>query len=169
MLDFIPKILTGLFGSSANGKGVVGEISDAVDRWLPSDATKQKQSIENQKAGDDSQKNAYSLVLPSHDSWFDIFVDGLNRLPRPLLTLWLIGVLYNWWPTPNLELVHPIILNIMWTIITFWFGSRIVMKDVPAAIAVYNSIKKRRKQKVKVEKQVEEAMDDVIEDNDYDG
>ncbi len=167
MLSFLGNLLPALFGSSSNGKGLIGSASDAIDKWIPSDSTKQKQNLENQKAGDESQKNAYSLVLPTHDSWFDILVDGLNRLPRPVLTFWAIGVLCGYWSGPNFELIHPFMLNVIWTIITFWFGARVVMKDIPAAIAVYNEMKSKKKKAKIVEKKVERVMDEIIED-DYD-
>ncbi len=164
-LTSIPSLL---FGSTTNGKGVVGSISDVVNEWMPSQTSKNKQSIEDLKAGDASQAAAYGLVLKSHDSWFDILVDGLNRLPRPMLTLWVFGILANWWNAPDLTNVHPMLLNIVWTIITFWFGSRVVLKDMPSAIMAYREMKLTLGKKKVADREFKKAVDSVIEDNDYD-
>lgn len=140
-LSWISSGLSMLFGSSSNGRGAVGAISDTVDRWNPSAQTKQKNSIEDLKAGDESQNSARAMVIPHHDSWFDVLVDGMNRSVRPFITYWVMGVLFKWWEAPNTETIDPIILNIMWTVITFWFGSRVIFKDVPNAVAKFSEMK----------------------------
>lgn len=137
--------LTTLFGSSSNGKGVVGQVSDAVDRWIPSDATLHEQSIEDQQAGDASQESAREMVIPHHDSWFDILVDGLSRLVRPVITYWIIGGLFGWWKMDIPGDVHPVMWNIIWTVITFWFGSRMLFKDVPAIFKMYKQATTKKK------------------------
>lgn len=129
-MSWFTKLTGALFGSS--DKGIVTEVSDAVDKWIPSETTKHAMGIEDLKAGDDSQASARAMQQPSHDSWFDIFVDGLNRLPRPLFTFWVFGILSGIIVPPNLQL-NPILWNIVWTIITFWFGQRVLFKDLPAA------------------------------------
>jgi hypothetical protein len=140
-MGWLVKGLTMLFGSSSNGKGVVGQVSDAVDRWSPSAQTQHENSIEDLQAGDASQASARSMVLVHHDSWFDIFIDGMNRSVRPVITFWVVGVLIGWWEAPRTDTIDPIVLNIMWTVITFWFGSRVVFKDVPNAIAAFKAIR----------------------------
>ena len=135
-----------LFGAG-NGKGVVGEVSDAVDKWSPSPTTKHAMATENaalsiadQQAGDASQNSARAMTQVAHDSWFDVAVDGLSRLVRPILTYWVIGGLVGLWPLPTLCNVDPIMMNIVWTVITFWFGSRTVFKDLPAAYVLVRKI-----------------------------
>jgi len=90
---------------------------------------------------DASQDSARKMVIPHHDSWFDILVDGMNRSVRPFITYWVLGVLFGWWEAPKTDTIDPIMLNIIWTVITFWFGSRVVFKDVPKAIAAFTAIK----------------------------
>lgn len=121
-----------LFGSD---KGIVEQVSDTIDKWAPSEVTKHKMSIEDLKAGDDSQASARAMVMTSHNSWFDILIDGISRLPRPVITTWAIGMLFGWIPEPiHLQTLNPITLNIIWTVITFWFGSRVLLKDIPSVI-----------------------------------
>jgi len=135
------NIFKALFGSSSNGKGIVTQVSDAVDRWIPSNETKHNQSIEDLKAGDESQKSAREMVLVSHDSWLDIFVDACNRLVRPGITLWVVGGLIGWWDLPRTGDIDPTMMNIIWTVITFWFGSRVMFKDLPNALKLYKNLK----------------------------
>jgi hypothetical protein len=116
-------------------KGIIEEVSDVADKWIPSDTTKHKMSIEDLQAGDASQAAAQKMVLTSHNSWFDILVDGLNRLPRPLITGWVVAMLFGWVAEPaHLQVMSPMTLNIIWTVITFWFGSRVLFKDIPSLI-----------------------------------
>lgn len=128
-MNVFTKIGKVLFGSS--DKGIVTEVSDAVDKWVPSETTKHKMSIEDLQAGDASQESARSMVIASHSTWFDALVDGLNRMVRPAFTLWAFGVLVGWWPPPAKGQLDPMTWNIIWTIITFWFGSRMLFKDIP--------------------------------------
>lgn len=113
-------------------KGIVGQVADTVDRFFPSDTTLHKMSLEDQTAGDASQDSARKLTFVSHDSWLDIGVDAFNRMVRPVFTYWGFALLMGWVDPPqHLLTMNPIVLNILWTIITFWFGSRIIVKDIP--------------------------------------
>jgi hypothetical protein len=141
VFKLIGKGVSALFGSSDNGKGIVGEISDTVDRWSPSAQTLQENSIEDLKAGDASQESARGMKQVNHESWVDIFVDAMNRLPRPLIGGWVICILFGWVEPTHLESLSPLTMNIVWTVVTFWFGSRVVFKDIPKAIAAYKRFK----------------------------
>ena len=144
------KWITALFGGN---KGVVESISDTVDKWNPSDTTLHKQSIEDQTAGDSSQASARGLKLNSGSTWFDSFVDGLNRLVRPVMTFWVFGILTGMLGIPaHLADIPPMLWNIIWTIVTFWFGSRMIFKDAPKMLLWF----KERKEK-NVRKKYEEV------------
>jgi hypothetical protein len=71
-------------------------------------------------------------------TWWDSFVDGLNRLPRPMITFGLISVFLWAFYDPAgfvgymsaMEVV-PDELWIMWlSILAFWFGGRLVSQDL---------------------------------------
>lgn len=125
-----------LFGNSSNGKGVVQTAVDTYERFDPSAVKLHEMSLEDQTAGDASQDSARKMIVaPSHDSWFDILIDGLNRSVRPGFTLWAFGTLVGWWDTTaHWNEIPPMVWNIIWTIITFWFGSRILFKDLPSLV-----------------------------------
>lgn len=128
MWTWAKKLFTG-------NKGIIEEVSDVADKWVPSETTKHKMSIEDLQAGDESQDSARKMELATHNSWFDIAVDGMNRLPRPLITGWVVAMLFGWVDEPaHLQGKSPMTLNIIWTVITFWFGSRVLFKDIPSVI-----------------------------------
>jgi hypothetical protein len=71
-------------------------------------------------------------------TWWDSFVDGLNRLPRPVITFSIIGI-FVWAfhdPAGFVEYMSamefiPDELWLMWlTIVAFWFGGRLVSQDL---------------------------------------
>lgn len=71
-------------------------------------------------------------------TWWDSLVDGLNRLPRPLITFGVIGLFVwaGWDPVTFTETMEALgfvpdeLWIILLTIITFWFGSRLVAQDL---------------------------------------
>ena len=78
---------------------------------------------------------AREMALPSsHGSRFDILVDGFSRLVRPGVTLWLLGGFTGWWNLPKPGVVEPYWENVFMIVLTFWFGGRAILKDLPAAI-----------------------------------
>lgn len=136
-MSWLSKAVGKLFGG---GKGIIEQVSDVADKWKPSPVTQHKMAVEDaglaivdQQAGDASQNSARAIVLPTHETWFDSFVDGISRLVRPVVTYWIVGGLAGFWALPKLGEVDPVMMNIVWTIITFWFGSRTLFKDLPTA------------------------------------
>jgi len=136
--SIIVKGIAGLFGSSSNGKGTIQQVSDVADRWIPSETSKHEMSVEDVKAGDESQAAAQRLIpAASHESWLDILIDAWSRAQRPAYSTWALGLLCGWWEGPRLESIDPLTLNIIWTIVGFWFGTRLIFKDIPNAIAAF--------------------------------
>jgi len=139
-MGWLSKVWKGLFGSS--DKGAIEQIGSIADNYLPGEVTKHKMSIEDMQAGDASQESARNMQLPTHDTWFDVAVDGINRLPRPIITFWVISMLFGWVSPPMYFAMYPpLVLNIIWTVIGFWFGSRMIIKDIPAAFKLIKSLR----------------------------
>lgn len=143
----IGAVVGGLFGGNNKG-GVVGAVNDTVERWKPSKVKRHEMAIENQTAGDDSQADARAMKLhrTDHDnvviSFYNAVIDGLNRLVRPVFTFWVFGLLVGILEPPATWVTWPPMLwNIVWTIVTFWFGSRLLFKDVPAMYKWYKNMK----------------------------
>lgn len=134
-MSWLSKAFSAVFGSSDNGKSIAETAVDTYERFNPSEVKVHEMSIEDLQAGDASQNNAREMEIPHHESWFDIFVDGVNRSVRPTMTVWAMGMLFGWWDTSNhWDDIPPMAWNIIWTIVTFWFGARVVFKDLPNAI-----------------------------------
>ena len=140
--SFVGKLFTG-------EKGFIEQTSDVVDKWHPSKTTIHKMSMEDLKAGDNSQDSARKMVLVTHDSWLDIIIDAWARLPRPAFATWAFGLLVGWWEQPvHINTLNPLLLNIIWTVVTFYFGARVIVKDIPAAVALtMNAVRKYKDSK----------------------
>lgn len=94
----------------------------------------------------------------NRDSWFDILIDGLNRLPRPALAMGTIGLFVYSMADPigfadrmqGLQLVPDQLWWLLGAIVSFYFGARELhyFRDKRPSIAVEDLIsvtKKREK------------------------
>lgn len=127
----------GVFGGSSSGKSMVETTAEIADNYMPGEVTKHKMEIEEVKVGYDSQKSAreWEYTGSENSGIFNQLIDGLNRLPRPLFALWAFGILSGLIDTPaSIAALNPVVANIIWTIIGFYFGIRTVSQDLPKAI-----------------------------------
>ena len=123
-----------LFGVGT-GTNVVKEVADIVSDYKPGTVTQHKMDVESIKVEDASQDSARKWDATTMDDMFNRIVNGLNRLPRPLFALWSFGVLVGFFPVPAVLSTAPtIVLNIIWTVIGFYFGIRTVSQDIPSMI-----------------------------------
>ena len=134
-MNFFKAVGGFLFGGSSD-KGIVEQAADAVERFAPGVVKQHEMSIEDLKAGDESQKNAQQLILPAHDTIFDVAVDGITRLIRPAISFWAIGVLFGWINTDHLQTIDPMAWNLIITVVGFYMGFRAITKDFPSLIQV---------------------------------
>lgn len=130
---------------SSDGKGVVAQVNDTVERWNPSEVKKHEMGLDNIKAEDASQDSARKYE-PSRSAMtgvpvvdiFNTIVDCANRLPRPALALWALCILFGVVPEPaHLAFLSQFTLNIIWTVIGFFFGIRTISQDVPKVITMF--------------------------------
>ena len=70
-------------------------------------------------------------------------IDLFNRLIRPFVTMWLIGGFSGWWILPDTQSIDPVWFQIFMIVITFWFGGRVLLKDLPAAVGAILKMKRR--------------------------
>ena len=132
--------LARLFGFGGN-TNIVKQVTDVVDNYKPGQVTKHKMDVETTKVEDASQDSARKFDAPVMDDIFNRIVNGLNRLPRPLFALWSFGVLVGIFPIPAVLHTAPaLVLNIIWTVIGFYFGIRTVSQDLPGLI---NSLRRK--------------------------
>lgn len=115
------SVLAGLF-TGKTVETVVGMADDAV-------FTQQEKAVIDAKFVADTVANTS--------------IDLFNRLIRPFVTMWLIGGFSGWWRLPDTQSIDPVWFQIFMIVITFWFGGRVLLKDLPAAVG---AILKMRKQ-----------------------
>lgn len=79
--------------------------------------------------------SARSFAAPSDNPGaINQIVDATNRLIRPGVTIWLVGGFVGWWPLPVPGSIDPYWQNVFMLVLTFWFGGRAILKDLPQAI-----------------------------------
>lgn len=139
----IKGAMAGLFGGSTSGKSPIETVADIADNYKPGQVTQHNMEVESVKVGDESQKEARTFLPKKEgDSWFDTLVDGVNRLPRPLFAFWAFGELAGLIAPPqHLNTLNPVVLNIIWTVIGFYFGIRTITQDLPKLIESWKSMK----------------------------
>jgi len=126
-MGILSSILT--FFTGGSGGKVLEKGADLADKAFHTE--QEKTETDQQDLAD-----ARAMQMPTHGSWFDVLVDGLARIVRPGVTLWIIGGFIGWWPLPNTDQISDYWENTFWLILTFWFGGRAILKDLPAAIAL---------------------------------
>ena len=138
-MSFFTKVL-GLFGVGTNGTNVIKQVTDVVDNYKPGKVTTHNMDIETTKVEDASQDSARKFDAPAMDDTFNGIVNGLNRLPRPLFALWSFGVLVGLFPIPSVLATAPaLVLNIIWTVVGFFFGIRTISNDLPNLVKAFKS------------------------------
>jgi len=118
-----------------------GEVADIVERWNPGDEKKAQIEAELSAVINNATESARSMALASHNTWFDVLVDGIARLIRPTITIWVTGGMMGVWRLPDISLVPPFYQQVFWTILTFWFGGRALLKDLPKAVMYTRGLK----------------------------
>lgn len=121
-----------LFG--AGGGKTVEKTVDIVDKAFYTD---QEKATDRASIIDVDQKDLASARAMQGTSWgtkFDIVIDGWSRVIRPAFTTWLFGGFAGWWNFPQSDSISPEWVNVGYIVLTFWFGGRAILKDLPEAI-----------------------------------
>jgi hypothetical protein len=129
-MSFFSKLSGWFFG----GGKTVEKVVDIADKAI--DTAQERGERDSQDL-----ESARAMQMFSHGTLFDVFVDGMSRLVRPGVTLWLVGGFIGWWPLPRTETVSEYWQNVFLLVITFWFGGRAILKDLPSAIRSMRGLK----------------------------
>ena len=126
MLPMIAPILNGI---SSLWSSIVGNRAEKNQQ-------KHQEQIAAYNSRDVVIKQFAAEFMSPGSGFFDSMINGLNRLPRPFITFALIGLLV-WVPLyPQealirlevLTLMPPWIENLIYIVVSFWFGGRITHK-----------------------------------------
>lgn len=118
-----------LTGGSKTAEKVVEMADDAVFT---------KQEAATQDSSDTTSARADQGV--SHNTWLDVIVDGWSRLVRPGFATWAFGELVGWWNVKTGE-ISADKFQLIIIIVTFYFGARVLLKDLPSIVKAFRSIK----------------------------
>jgi len=133
----IGRALSWLFGSSVSD--TVRAAGEAVDSVTTSD---------QERMSEQRQENASARQFGApgtHGTGFDVVIDGLNRLPRPVIIFYVFGGIVGAWPLADLRAVDPLWLVAGASIMGFLFGGRLLTKDLPGALLqVIGALAKRK-------------------------
>ena len=123
-------------GAAKAGLGVANGIADIVERWKPGDAKNVEFTKELTTLVNDSYDSArkHDSPMKSGIPILDGLVNGVNRLIRPWVTITVIGSLFGYWELPPPQNIPPEYWVMVQVILGFWFGGRLVTKDIPAAL-----------------------------------
>ena len=121
-----------VFLGDSGGSSVTGSIASTVGKVAESNieaGTEQAQAQASENA------NVRAFAAPGvHNSVFDVLVDAANRLIRPVVTTYTFGGIVGWWHLPDLAGVDQRWLYAGSVMLTFWFGGRLLTKDLPSAV-----------------------------------
>lgn len=110
------------------GGGGAEKIADVADKAFH---TEQERAQEDAVDLQDARQFA---GVSNGPGLFNNLVDAASRLVRPGVTLWLVGGFVGWWTLPRIETISEYWQNVFMIVLTFWFGGRAILKDLPAAI-----------------------------------
>lgn len=116
-------------GAGSAVTAMTNAATGVVEALTPSATLSMELDAERQTSAMTEHQAEFSLTA---STWFDSFVNGLNRLPRPLLTLGTIGLFIYAMADPagfslrmnGLDLVPEPLWWLMGAIVSFYFGAR---------------------------------------------
>ena len=131
-MGFLSKIA----GWFTGGGKTVERVTDLADEAFHTD---------QEKAEQDSKDTADARAMTTHSygTWWDVFIDGWNRAIRPGVTTWLVGGWAGWWKLPSPDTIDPFWAQTTLLVLTFWFGGRALLKDLPSAISAIMAVRRR--------------------------
>lgn len=141
----------GIFSGIASALGVgtgqavvqtANGVADIVERWAPSEEKKVEMQLELNKLVESARSyDPRSAATGKAAEFINVFVDSLTRLIRPAVTVVVFGSLFGFWHI-TVKSVDPWIVSWGQDLMGFWFGSRTVLKDLPAFLKQLKELRK---------------------------
>lgn len=117
--------------------------ADIVERWAPGASKKHEMAtdIDDAIATSIDKARLHDSPPGNNRTKFDSFVDGINRLIRPGVTIFLFSGIAGCHELPKVGEIDPVILAWTGTVFLFWFGGRAIFKDLPGVIKYLRATK----------------------------
>ncbi len=125
-----------LGGAARAAVDTAGGIANIVERWKPGETKKHEMEMELNTFVAAAIESARKHDQPANSGLpiVDALVNGVNRLIRPWVTITVLGSLFGYWELPPPESIDPQYWAITKVILAFWFGGRLLIKDIPQGI-----------------------------------
>lgn len=124
-MSLLSKAVGWLFGG---GGATAEKVLDVADKAF---------HTEQERATEDAADlaSARSFAAPSNSPGvINHLVDATNRLIRPWITIELGLRWFGYKEFPDVQGIDPFWQTTTWLVLTFWFGGRAILKDLPQAI-----------------------------------
>jgi hypothetical protein len=141
----------GVLSSIASALGVGGAntvvttangVADIVERWAPSEEKKVQMQVELNKLVESARSyDPRSAANGKAAEFINVLVDSITRMIRPGITIAVFGGLFGWWDI-SVKSVDPWIVSWGQDLMAFWFGSRTVLKDLPAFLKALKDLRR---------------------------
>ncbi len=122
------------FGALFGGGKTTEKVTEIVDEAVHTGQERMEQDSKDTAAARD-EPSIYNLA-------FNAIVDGVNRLQRPSWGAYFLGGVAGWWDLPDVEKINAYWAGMITLYLTFLFGGRALLKDLPAAIAAIIKVRK---------------------------
>ena len=104
-------------------------VGGLLDKWLGNRAARDKFQADHRSAN----YQQFAAEFGHATTWWDSLIDGLNRLPRPIMTFGTIYIFWLCWRNPEEFIEGAIALQAMpkegWyilgAVVTFWFAAKL--------------------------------------------
>lgn len=131
-MGFFSKIASWFTG----GGKTVEKVTEIADEAFHTEQERAEKDVQD-------TADARAMTTQSYGTWFDVLIDGWSRAVRPGVTTWLIGGWIGWWTFPKPESVDPFWQQTTLLVLTFWFGGRALLKDLPSAVAAILAVRRK--------------------------
>lgn len=113
----------------------MGQVEGIVQDYKPGAQDLHNMQVQDDQLAQQATAGAQALQFQTHNTWFDVFVDGYWRLMRPLIITALLLGYYGFFPLPKPGSVDPLFLAWVDKVMYFLFGGRLILKDIPSALS----------------------------------
>ena len=142
-------------GTTASGASTPGLGTQVVQAYLPeSDTQKSADDAADLKSAREyqpldlpaviMQQGIVNMIVGNIIRLMNAAVDALNHSIRPGVLVWFIGGFSGAWKMPDANAIDPWWKSMFYLVMTFWFGGRMVIKDLPMALAAFSAAVKKK-------------------------
>jgi len=136
VFKIVGGVVKTLFGGGGSSSPVE-TVAKVVDEYKFTDE-------EKDTSGATDLKDARQFAAPGNPlGLIGQIVDGANHAMRPWITFECMSRWFGYRPFPDIGGIDPKMVSIVMIVLTFWFGGRLFLKDLPMLIASFKQGEKK--------------------------